>query len=48
MTLTDPAQTLAALIRCPSVTPEDGGALKTLGDMLSEIGFDNDRVTFFR
>jgi len=46
MTLTDPAQTLAALIRCPSVTPEDGGALKTLGDMLSEIGFDNDRVTF--
>ena len=46
MNLTDPAQTLAALIRCPSVTPEDGGALKTLGDMLSELGFDNDRVTF--
>lgn len=46
MNLTDPAQTLAALIRCPSVTPEDGGALSTLGQMLSELGFSNDRVTF--
>ena len=46
MTLTDPAQTLAALIRCPSVTPEEGGALTTLAAMLSELGFSNDRVTF--
>tara|TARA_R110002020_G_scaffold87061_9_gene214971 strand:- start:23602 stop:24810 length:1209 start_codon:yes stop_codon:yes gene_type:complete len=46
MTLTDPTQTLAALIRCPSVTPEDGGALETLGAMLGELGFSNDRVTF--
>ncbi|MDP3525710.1 MAG: succinyl-diaminopimelate desuccinylase [Hoeflea sp.] len=46
MTLTDPAQTLAALIRCPSVTPEDGGALATLGRMLGELGFCNDFVTF--
>ncbi|KGF67602.1 succinyl-diaminopimelate desuccinylase [Hoeflea sp. BAL378] len=46
MTLTDPAQTLAALIRCPSVTPEDGGALATLGEMLGELGFSNDPVTF--
>ncbi|MEQ8482175.1 MAG: succinyl-diaminopimelate desuccinylase [Hoeflea sp.] len=46
MTLTDPAQTLAALIRCPSVTPEEGGALTTLSGMLSELGFTNDRVTF--
>ena len=46
MTLTDPAQTLAALLRCPSVTPEDAGALATLADMLSELGFRNDRVTF--
>jgi succinyl-diaminopimelate desuccinylase len=46
MTLSDPAQTLAALIRCPSVTPEEGGALTTLSGMLSELGFTNDRVTF--
>ena len=46
MKLTDPAHTLAALIRCPSVTPEEGGALTTLGAMLSELGFSNDRVTF--
>jgi succinyl-diaminopimelate desuccinylase len=31
MTLpTDPAENLAALIRCPSVTPEEGGALTAL------------------
>ncbi|WP_339764172.1 succinyl-diaminopimelate desuccinylase [uncultured Hoeflea sp.] len=46
MKLTDPTQTLAALIRCPSVTPEEGGALTTLAAMLSELGFANDRVTF--
>jgi len=46
MKLTDPTQTLAALIRCPSVTPAEGGALTTLSAMLSELGFANDRVTF--
>ncbi len=46
MKLTDPTQTLAALIRCPSVTPDEGGALTTLAAMLSELGFANDRVTF--
>ena len=46
MNLTDPAQTLAALIRCPSVTPEEGGALTALAAMLAELGFSNDRVTF--
>ncbi|MCY0093223.1 succinyl-diaminopimelate desuccinylase [Hoeflea ulvae] len=46
MKLTDPTQTLAALIRCPSVTPQDGGALSTLGSMLSELGFSNERVIF--
>jgi succinyl-diaminopimelate desuccinylase len=46
MKLSDPTQTLAALIRCPSVTPEEGGALTALGHMLSELGFSNDRVTF--
>lgn len=46
MKLNDPTQTLAALIRCPSVTPDEGGALTTLAAMLSELGFANDRVTF--
>ncbi|MGJ8569579.1 MAG: succinyl-diaminopimelate desuccinylase [Hoeflea sp.] len=46
MKLTDPAQTLAALIRCPSVTPDEGEALTTLASMLTELGFANDRVTF--
>ncbi|WP_340159640.1 succinyl-diaminopimelate desuccinylase [uncultured Hoeflea sp.] len=46
MKITDPTQTLAALIRCPSVTPAEGGALTTLSAMLSELGFANDRVTF--
>jgi len=46
MKLTDPTQTLAALIRCPSVTPAEGGALTTLAEMLAELGFANDRVTF--
>lgn len=46
MKLTDPAQTLAALIRCPSVTPEEGGALTALAAMLGELGFSNDRMTF--
>lgn len=46
MKLTDPAQTLAALIRCPSVTPEEGGALDALSKMLAQLGFANDRVTF--
>jgi succinyl-diaminopimelate desuccinylase len=46
MKLTDPTQTLAALIRCPSVTPEEGGALTTLAEMLGQLGFCNDRVTF--
>ena len=46
MKLTDPTQTLAALIRCPSVTPKEGGALTTLAEMLDQLGFRNDRVTF--
>jgi succinyl-diaminopimelate desuccinylase len=28
------------------VTPEEGGALTTLAEMLSQLGFCNDRVTF--
>ncbi len=42
--MTDPADLTARLIRCPSVTPEEGGALVLLGDMLSEAGFEVTRV----
>jgi succinyl-diaminopimelate desuccinylase len=39
MTPTDPARLTADLIRCPSVTPEEGGALVLLEKLLSEAGF---------
>ena len=44
MTATDPAALTAALIRCPSVTPDEGGALVLLERLLSEAGFDCTRV----
>lgn len=37
---TDSAALTADLIRCPSVTPEEGGALVVLEQMLTEAGFD--------
>ena len=47
MTLpTDPAENLAALIRCPSVTPAEGGALTALEAMLKPMGFGVERPTF--
>ena len=42
--MTDPADLTARLIRCPSVTPEEGGALVLLGDMLADAGFQVTRV----
>ncbi|KIC36203.1 succinyl-diaminopimelate desuccinylase [Leisingera sp. ANG-M7] len=36
---TDPARLTADLIRCPSVTPEEGGALVLLEKLLSQAGF---------
>ncbi|WP_170864077.1 succinyl-diaminopimelate desuccinylase [Paracoccus sp. SM22M-07] len=42
--MTDPADLTARLIRCPSVTPEEGGALVLLGDMLTAAGFEVTRV----
>ncbi|NTJ41220.1 succinyl-diaminopimelate desuccinylase [Agrobacterium larrymoorei] len=45
MTATDPVANLAALIRCPSVTPAEGGALTLLDTLLSPLGFTVDRVT---
>ena len=41
---TDPVALTAALIRCPSVTPEEGGALVLLDELLSGAGFETVRV----
>ena len=35
-----------ALVRCPSVTPEEGGALTYLEGVLKDTGFDTHRVVF--
>ena len=44
MTTTDPVANLAALIRCPSVTPAEGGALSLLDTLLSPLGFKVDKI----
>ncbi|WP_458791876.1 succinyl-diaminopimelate desuccinylase [Yoonia sp. MH D7] len=41
---TDPVALTAALVRCPSVTPIEGGALVLLEEILTEAGFDCTRV----
>ena len=41
---TDAARLTADLIRCPSVTPEEGGALVLLEELLRGAGFDCTRV----
>ena len=41
---TDPIALTAALVRCPSVTPEEGGALQLLQSLLEPAGFDCTRV----
>lgn len=46
MNIFDPAENLAALIRCPSVTPAEGGALTILQSMLEPLGFNIDRPVF--
>lgn len=40
----DPIALTADLIRCPSVTPTEGGALVLLDKLLSEAGFETTRV----
>ncbi len=42
--MTDPVQLTADLIRCPSVTPEEGGALVLLQKVLSDAGFECTRA----
>lgn len=41
---TDPVELTQALIRCPSVTPDEGGALELLAARLSAAGFACTRV----
>lgn len=43
---TDPAANLATILRCPSVTPQEGGALSALQAMLAPIGFAVERPVF--
>ncbi|MBW9051945.1 succinyl-diaminopimelate desuccinylase [Rhizobium mesosinicum] len=44
MTATNPVANLQILIRCPSVTPAEGGALSALEAMLLPLGFKVDRM----
>ena len=37
--LPDPVDLTARLVRCPSVTPEEGGAIELLAEVLSAHGF---------
>ncbi|NVO26277.1 succinyl-diaminopimelate desuccinylase [Donghicola sp. C2-DW-16] len=41
---TCPVELTANLIRCPSVTPDEGGALVLLADLLGQAGFECTRV----
>jgi succinyl-diaminopimelate desuccinylase len=43
---TDPLPILEALIRCPSVTPNEAGALSYLAKLLGEQGFQCERLPF--
>ncbi|MCG2841744.1 succinyl-diaminopimelate desuccinylase [Sandaracinobacter sp. RS1-74] len=42
----DPIALAQALVRCPSVTPADAGALGVVADALSRLGFECHRLTF--
>jgi succinyl-diaminopimelate desuccinylase len=43
---TDPADNLATLIRCPSVTPDDAGALDAVQTMACALGMEVERPVF--
>ncbi|HRD75236.1 MAG TPA: succinyl-diaminopimelate desuccinylase [Hyphomicrobiaceae bacterium] len=45
MDATDPVALAAALIRCQSVTPDEGGALSLIADVLGPLGFTSHRLT---
>jgi succinyl-diaminopimelate desuccinylase len=42
----DPVNLARALLRCPSVTPAEGGALGIIENALKAVGFEAHRVTF--
>src|SRR6476660_2951503 len=42
----DPVALAQAMIRCPSVTPEDAGAIGTVAEALERLGFTCDRLRF--
>jgi succinyl-diaminopimelate desuccinylase len=44
--MTDALSIAQSLLRCPSVTPADAGALGVLEDILKDAGFETHRVTF--
>jgi succinyl-diaminopimelate desuccinylase len=44
--ITDPAALARGLLRCPSVTPAEGGALALIEGVLKQAGFAVHRVTF--
>ena len=46
MTTHDPVSVTQALVRCPSVTPAEGGALTLLESILKPAGFACHRMTF--
>jgi succinyl-diaminopimelate desuccinylase len=46
MELTDPVALTQALVRCPSITPEDAGALDVVEGALVGLGFRCHRLTF--
>jgi succinyl-diaminopimelate desuccinylase len=46
MSALDPVSLAQALIRCPSVTPADAGALGVLEDALKPLGFTCERLRF--
>jgi succinyl-diaminopimelate desuccinylase len=45
-TTADPVALARDLLRCPSVTPAEGGALAVIERVLKGVGFDVQRVTF--
>ncbi|SIR05503.1 succinyldiaminopimelate desuccinylase [Acidiphilium rubrum] len=46
MILTDPLPLAQALIACPSVTPQDGGAQTVVADALNRLGFTVETLRF--
>src|ERR1700729_2969300 len=44
--MTDALSIARDLVRCPSITPADAGALGVLENLLKAAGFETDRVTF--